>query len=141
MKTLLTILLLLPLGLVAQFDQDTTPQYSLMIVCDNEQQFDSIENKIFNEITIFCNTKGLRWANTLQDSVSLVYGCEFPSYARLARIPVLAPAMPYINAIYLDSDMLEVNKAIFEMLDIPSDWKYILSKLEVVNRKRFKIVE
>jgi len=139
MKNIIIILALLPLSLLAQFEQDTTPQYDFMIVCDDSNEFNTYNDFIFEKVKYYNNTNGLTWCNRMQDTVTMQYGCEVPPIARLNSFTELNSVLYYIQEIQDNPDLLETNKAIILNAEISQMWKDIINNIQIVNRKKYKL--
>jgi hypothetical protein len=125
----------------AQFQPDTIPQYDFFIVNSDSTDFRTSERIIYTALKGNDNLQGSNWCNKLKDSTTNMYVCEIPSPVRIMKIKEITPILPYLAQCIADPTTLESNKAIMLTLDIPNEWKDIISKIYYTNRKQLKIID
>ena len=142
MKKLITLIaLLVSFTCNAQFAPDTIPQYDFFILNSDTNSFRVNERVIYNALVKYDNLQGEYWSSKMQDTVTNLIACEVPSAIRIMKIPEITPILPYLAQCIADPSTLEANKSIMIGLDIPNEWKDIISEIYIVNRKQLKIID
>jgi hypothetical protein len=77
----------------------------------------------------------------MADSGQTMYACEVPSPDRISKIQEVVSILSFLGQIQSEPERIEEFKNQMQEQDIPEDWKWIISKLQIVDRNQFTPVD
>ena len=113
------------------------PIYDFMFILDSEVDFNKAERMLYDSLTNSTNMNAIIWCNMMIDSGQTKYACEVPSPDRIITMVEIQPVLPYITLIQENPALIVDLKNDVTNLDISDDWKWLVSKLEIVDRNQF----
>jgi hypothetical protein len=117
-------------------EESKEPRYDFMLILDNIEDFSRAERLLYDSlsrVSIFT-----KWCEPMTNGDE--YACEVPSPDRLMKIQSANFILPYLEPIQKEPEKLEQYKSEMVEKTDQEEWKWLISKLKIVNRNEFKII-
>jgi hypothetical protein len=118
------------------FNIPVEPKYDFMFTLESENDFNKAERTIYDSLVFYSDMNGSKWCSCLTNDVN--FACEVPSVDRLIKITEIQIILPYLPLIQAEPQRLEEFKSEMILKPIGEDWKWLISKLQIVNRNDYE---
>lgn len=115
-------------------DRIIEPKYDFLLILESKQDFNRAERIIYNELRPYSLMD--KWCEITTNGT--LYACEVPSPDRLALIEPIRPILQFVPRILSEPERIEEYKGYLIDLITDENWKWLLSKLQIINRNEFK---
>ena len=110
--------------------------FDFMFIVESKEDLNRAERFIYDSLVFYSDMNGVKWCDCMSNGVN--FACEVPSVDRLMKITEIQIILPYLPLIQAEPQKLEEFKSEMILKPIGEDWKWLISKLQIVNRNDYE---